>query len=146
MSAPETGREIPEDVRAVVRNLRLMPDKARLAGAFEADCCSAADLIEAQAARLASLEALLHDIASDCRSPTAHAGNALRQIGDKIERAVEGVSAGVASLEAERAKTVEECARIADDHARAWGSAMSTPAIVIADAIRALASEKGGPA
>ncbi|MGE3419364.1 MAG: hypothetical protein AB7I42_25180 [Bradyrhizobium sp.] len=34
--------------------------------------------------------------------------------------------------------TVEKCAAVADDHAKAWGPAMASPATVIATAIRSL--------
>ena len=38
--------------------------------------------------------------------------------------------------------TREQCAKVADEHAKTWGLAMGTPAIAIAAAIRALGSEK----
>lgn len=47
-----------------------------------------------------------------------------------------------AQLAHARKAAIEECAKVADEHAETWGAAMASPAIVIATALRALGGGK----
>lgn len=101
-------------------------------------------------ARIAELEAQL--AANEADMPTidiapVHKGyrtherpmtpaEAKRTIDDYSQR-VTALEAYIAAEPDRMRELVERCAKVADDHAEAWGLAHSTPAIVIAAAIRA---------